>query len=72
MGPSRGWHGLVSSNGFLFAIGGSDGLSKLNTVEKFDPKTDGWIKANPMVLHRKGFGMASLDCPDQGKFIPSM
>lgn len=61
MNHKRSWHCLASSNGFLYAMGGYDGRSTLNSVEKYDPSTGRWMMANPMLLPRKEFGATALD-----------
>lgn len=56
---------LVSSGGFLYAMGGSVST----TVEKYDPVTDAWIMAKPMIHCYDGVGAAVLDCPDPQSVI---
>ena len=45
-------------DGFLYAIGGSDGTSPLASVEKFDPKSNQWISVRSMGTKRKHLGAA--------------
>ena len=45
-------------DGSLYAIGGSDGTSPLNTVEKYDPKNNQWVPVRPMGTKRKHLGAA--------------
>ena len=42
MTTTRSGFQLVSHEGYLYAIGGTDGTLMYNSVEKFDPKTQKW------------------------------
>lgn len=44
--------------GYLYAIGGSDGQSPLNTVERYDPRHNKWSLVSPMSTRRKHLGCA--------------
>jgi kelch-like protein 20 len=44
--------------GYLYAIGGSDGHSPLNTVERYDPRQNKWSQVSPMSTRRKHLGCA--------------
>lgn len=44
--------------GYLYAIGGSDGQSPLNTVERYDPRQNKWTPVSPMSTRRKHLGCA--------------
>ena len=44
--------------GFLYAVGGSDGTSPLNTVERYDPRSNKWTPVAPMGTRRKHLGCA--------------
>lgn len=44
--------------GYLYAIGGSDGQSPLNTVERYDPRQNKWTQVSPMSTRRKHLGCA--------------
>lgn len=44
--------------GYLYAIGGSDGQSPLNTVERYDPRHNKWSPVSPMSTRRKHLGCA--------------
>merc|ERR1739844_335695 len=43
-------------NGFLYAIGGSDGQCPLNSVERYDPQKNTWTLMAPMSTRRKHLG----------------
>ena len=45
-------------NGYLYAIGGSDGQCPLNTVERYDPRKNAWTAMAPMSTRRKHLGCA--------------
>ena len=45
-------------NGYLYAIGGSDGQCPLNTVERYDPRKNQWTIMAPMSTRRKHLGCA--------------
>ena len=45
-------------NGYLYAIGGSDGQCPLNTVERYDPRKNQWAPMAPMSTRRKHLGCA--------------
>ena len=51
---------LVANVGNLYAIGGYDGFSNLNSVEKYDQKKDAWSMASPMVAHEGGVGVGVI------------
>ncbi|KAB0392421.1 hypothetical protein E2I00_017679 [Balaenoptera physalus] len=44
--------------GFLYAVGGSDGTSPLNTVERYNPQENRWHTIAPMGTRRKHLGCA--------------
>ena len=45
-------------NGYLYAIGGSDGQCPLNTVERYDPRKNSWTVMASMSTRRKHLGCA--------------
>lgn len=49
-------------DGLLYALGGNDGSSSLNSVEKYDPKTDKWAIVSSMVTRRSSVGASVLEC----------
>ncbi len=54
MGDSRSHHGFVTFEGTLWAIGGSNGIHSLDTVESFDPTTRRWNKRPRLLQERSG------------------
>ncbi|KAM9439693.1 kelch-like protein 10 [Clarias gariepinus] len=44
----RAYHGTVFLNGFLYCIGGYDGVNYFNSVRRFDPITRVWTEVGPM------------------------
>lgn len=49
-------------DGFLYALGGNDGSSSLNSVEKYDPKMNKWTIVSSMVTRRSSVGASVLEC----------
>ena len=45
--------GVAALNGKIYAVGGYDGSSTLNSVEIFDPITNKWSYASPMKVGRR-------------------
>lgn len=52
--------GVAVLDGFLYAVGGQDGVQCLNHVERYDPKENKWSKVNPMTTRRLGVAVAVL------------
>jgi len=50
--------GLTVVNRFLYAVGGFDGVTRLNTMEKYYPEENRWISCPPMSTSRSGAGMS--------------
>lgn len=53
--------GVAALNNRLFAIGGNDGTTFLDSCECFDPLTNRWSYITPMSSPRAGVGCAVLD-----------
>ena len=51
--------GVTELNGKIFAVGGSDGKTRLNTVEYFSPIDDDWKYAKSLTTCRSGVGVCS-------------
>lgn len=52
--------GVAVLEGFLYAVGGQDGVQCLNHVERYDPKENKWSKVAPMTTRRLGVAVAVL------------
>jgi N-acetylneuraminic acid mutarotase len=63
MSVARGAFGTTVCNGRIYVIGGSDGIHLLNTVEKFNPRTNRWHCAQSMQVRRIGLGAATVKIP---------
>lgn len=46
--------GVAVLDGMLYVAGGNDGTSCLNSVERFNPKTNTWEGVAPMNIRRSG------------------
>lgn len=53
--------GVAVLGGPLYAIGGHDGWSFLDTVERWDPATRQWSPICPMSIQRSTVGVAVLN-----------
>jgi len=53
--------GVSSLEGPLYAVGGHDGWSYLNSVERWDPITRQWSFVAPMNTQRSTVGVAALN-----------
>ncbi|XP_051513116.1 gigaxonin-like isoform X2 [Myxocyprinus asiaticus] len=62
MSERRVGHGVVSAEGYLFAIGGmNENKTELSIGEKYDPETNIWMPIPAMMQARQHFGIAELD-----------
>jgi N-acetylneuraminic acid mutarotase len=48
----RAWLVVAAVGGKIYAIGGNNGIEKLNSVEEYDPATDTWVDVAPMPTAR--------------------
>lgn len=46
----------------IYALGGTDGSSSMNSVEQYDPLLNKWIVVSPMSIRRSSVGAAVLEC----------
>lgn len=53
--------GIAELGGALYAAGGHDGWSFLNSVERWDPSTRQWSYVAPMTIPRSTLGVAVLN-----------
>ncbi|KAK3738174.1 hypothetical protein QZH41_019677 [Actinostola sp. cb2023] len=51
---------FIYYSGYLYAVGGHDGVNYLKTVEKYDPERNEWTYAASMGARRGGVGVATL------------
>lgn len=58
---SRSTHDLVAMDGWLYAVGGNDGSSSLNSIEKYNPRSNKWVAASCMFTRRSSVGVAILE-----------
>ncbi|XP_006772604.1 PREDICTED: kelch-like protein 17 [Myotis davidii] len=61
MNIRRSTHDLVAMDGWLYAVGGNDGSSSLNSIEKYNPRTNKWVSASCMFTRRSSVGVAVLE-----------
>ncbi|KAG7273832.1 hypothetical protein CRUP_011124 [Coryphaenoides rupestris] len=54
-------HDLVAMDGWLYAVGGNDGSSSLNSIEKYSPRSNKWAAASCMFTRRSSVGVAVLE-----------
>lgn len=47
-------------SGYLYAVGGHDGVNYLKTVERYDPERNEWTYVASMGARRGGVGVAAL------------
>uniref|UniRef100_A0A8C7VDJ7 Kelch-like protein 20 n=1 Tax=Oncorhynchus mykiss TaxID=8022 RepID=A0A8C7VDJ7_ONCMY len=50
--------GVAVLGGYLYAVGGQDGVSCLNIVERYNPQENRWHTVSPMGTRRKHLGCA--------------
>ena len=68
----RGGVGVASLGGYLFAIGGHDGRTYLNTAEMYCPKFNTWTMVASMNTSRAGAGVVTCPLTSLGlKFMNS-
>lgn len=58
----RSTHEVVACDGTLLALGGNDGSSSLNSVERYDPRLNKWTVVTSMLTRRSSVGAAMLEC----------
>lgn len=58
----RSTHEVVEIDNFLYALGGNDGSSSLNAVEKYEPQLNKWSIVSSMATRRSSIGAAVLEC----------
>ena len=53
--------GCVAFRDSVYAVGGFNGLTRLNTMERWSPGSLQWTPCPSMYIHRSNFGAAVLD-----------
>ena len=53
----RSGFGSAVVDSTLYLVGGCNNLSKVNTVDKYDPDTDEWSPVPHMSVRRSGLGV---------------
>lgn len=66
MSHSRRYVAAAALNGLLYAIGGYDGLSVLDSVEVYDPRLDQWKRVANMLNARRHVAVGVLDKKEAG------
>jgi len=61
MNKHRSAAGVVAFENHIYALGGHDGLSIFDSVERFDPETGVWSAGVSMLSKRCRLGVAVLD-----------
>lgn len=61
MHSRRCYVSVTVHNGLIYAMGGYDGESRLNTVERYDPTSNQWTLITPMLTRRSDAGACTLD-----------
>ncbi|KAL6100915.1 klhl6 [Pungitius sinensis] len=54
-------HKMAVCGGKVYALGGFDGVHRLNSVEAYDPFHNRWMKATPLAVGVSSFAAASFD-----------
>ena len=70
MSTPRKYLAATTLNGFIYAIGGSDGSSYLNTAERYDPQADSWTSIAAMGTQRSYLATTTLLAPRPPASIP--
>ena len=58
--PSAGRVGVAVLSNQIYAIGGYDGLANLSSVEIYNPETQEWTPAPPLISHQGGVVVAVI------------
>ena len=53
--------GVGVLDGLLYAVGGYNGQTTVNTVERYNPRTEEWTMISEMTAARSMLGVASLN-----------
>ncbi|XP_052226159.1 kelch-like protein 3 isoform X3 [Dreissena polymorpha] len=61
MSTKRHYVAMGVLNGFVYAVGGHDGLSALSSVERYNPVDDVWTTVSEMSCRRSAAGVGVID-----------
>lgn len=61
MNTKRSYVSVVELNGLIYAMGGYDGKRRLESVERYDPKTNQWELLPDMDMNRSDAHACVLD-----------
>jgi hypothetical protein len=62
MHSRRSTHEVAEVEGVLYAMGGNDGSSSLNSVERYDAHSNKWLLVTSMATRRSSVGACVLNC----------
>ena len=62
MSRPRAGIGAAALDGLVYAIGGFDGVSRLDLVEMFEPRMNTWAEVTPLNSSRDGVCVATYGC----------
>ena len=54
--------GVIAHAGHIFAIGGFNGITRMNNGEKYNPLTNQWTTIAEMYSPRSNFGIEVSSC----------
>ena len=57
----RSGAGAAALGGFVYVVGGYDGIRQLNSIERYDPEKNSWKLVCPMMYRRSALGVAMMD-----------
>jgi len=49
--------GVIAHDGFVYAVGGFNGITRMNNGEKYNPVTNSWSNITEMYSPRSNFGI---------------
>lgn len=61
MKSARSGAAVAAANNYAYALGGYNGTTQLNSVERYDPRLDEWTLVSCMLDHRSALSVASFE-----------
>lgn len=61
MNSARSGAAVAAANNYIYALGGYNGTTQLNSVERYDPRLDEWKLVSCMLDHRSALSVASFE-----------